>query len=248
MNNKKSYSTQLFELDQLKEDKNRLLMLLKSTKEYKDFSDFADDSGGNLRYLQSEELAVSKKKRGTGAKQQYNNESIKSDLEKQNWIPEEAYQLAHEVRFQTSGEISPKLMNKLLSSLNKIWRIREKENENRIKSKYQSEIDRLKREKQMTGQYETVQTKKSLARARSQLKKTEERLKEYSEKLKKTKNLPNGMNVIDEALMIVASIQEEKREIVEENQRLHSQIEEVMEIRQNNDYEKTKFMEGANWM
>jgi myosin heavy subunit len=202
MINKRGDSTQLLELDQLKEDKNRLLRLLKSSKEYKDFAEFADDNGGHYRYLQAEDASIPKKKRGTGVKQQHSIEKFDSDLEKQSWIPEEAYQLAHEVRFQTSGEITPKLMNKLLISLNKIWSIRDKQNESRIKSKYISEIERLKRERNMGGQYESVTTKKALARTRAQLKKAEESLREYSAKLKKTKNLPNGISIIDEALMI----------------------------------------------
>ena len=205
MTNKKSDSTQLLELEQLKQDKRRFLLMLKSTKEYKEFSEFADDSGGNMRFLSNEDSPQisSKKKRGTGAKQQFQPLTvIDGENEKINWVPEEAYQLAHEVRYQTSGEISPKLMNKLLMSLNKIWRIREKQNEARIKNKYQSEIEKLRREKAMKGQYDGVQAKKSLARTRAQLKKAEDKLKDYSEKLKKTKNLPSGMKIIDEALMI----------------------------------------------
>ncbi|CAI2362644.1 unnamed protein product [Moneuplotes crassus] len=251
MVNKKSDSTHLIEMDYLKEDKRRLLAMLKSTKEFKEFAEFADDSGGNLRFLQAEEpdIAPSKKKRGTSAKQMYSPGSrISPENEKENWIPEEAYQLAHEVRYQTSGEISPQLMNKLLTSLNKIWRIREKQNELRIKSKYTSEIEKLKRERNMKGQYDGVQAKKSLARTRAQLKKAEEKLRQYTEKLKKTKNLPSGMDVIDEALMIVAASQEEKRKLMEENDNLRNQVYELEEVKKNNDYEKTKFMEGANWM
>lgn len=201
---RKSDSTQLLELDQLKQDKQRLINLLRATKEYKEFSDFAEDSGGNFRYIQNEEVPH-KKKRGTGAKQHILSTldtMPEPESEKNNWIPEEAYSLAHEVRDQTSGEITPKLMNKLLLSLNKIWRVREKQTESRMKQKYQSEIDRLKREKSMKGQFDSVQAKKSLARTRAQLKKAEEKLKDYSGKLAKLKNLPAGMNVIDEALMV----------------------------------------------
>lgn len=124
------------------------------------------------------------------------------EIEKNEWVPEEAYRLAHDVRSQTSGEITPKLMNKLLISLNKIWRAREKQTEQLVKKQYKAEIDQLKREKLMKGQYDSVQAKQSLARTRAQLKKAEEKLREYSQKLTKIKNLPAGMNVIDEALMI----------------------------------------------
>jgi hypothetical protein len=202
MMSQKSDSTHIIELEQLRQDKEKLISLLRATKEYKEFIDFNDDSGGNVRYLKDEEPP--KKKRGTGAKQNVVSPDNKRNLEieKDEWVPEEAYRLAHDVRFQTSGEITPKLMNKLLISLNKIWRTREKQTEQRIKKQYKGEIDQLKREKTMKGQYDSVQAKQSLARTRAQLKKAEEKLKEYSQKLTKIKNLPAGMNVIDEALMI----------------------------------------------
>lgn len=254
MMSRKSESTFLVEMEQLKNDKQRILNLLKATKEYQEFSHFVDDSGGNIRYLPNENQDVSsKKKRGTGSKQHNYNTKHKQDTldienEKNNWIPQETYMLAHDVRNQTSGEISPKLMNKLLLSLNKIWRVREKQMEQRLKGKYSSEIERLKREKKMKGQYDGVQAKQSLARTRGLLKKAEDKLKEYNDKLKKVKNLPAGMDVIDEALMIVATCQEEKRFIVEENEMLKARLDEIEFLRRNQDYEKTKFMEGASWM
>lgn len=205
MMNKKSDTSQLLEFEQLKQDKERLVKLLRATKEYREFADFADDSGSGVRYIPGEELAPNKKKRGTGAKQQTTSAYDfypDQEKEKNQWVPEDAYNLAHDVREQTSGEITPKIMNKLLLSLNKIWRLREKQTEQRVKSKYQAEIEKLKREKSMKGQYDSVQAKKSLARTRTQLKKAEDKLKDYSDQLRKLKNLPSGMNMIDEALMI----------------------------------------------
>lgn len=46
----------------------------------------------------------------------------------------------------------------------------------------------------------------------------------------------------------MAAVQEEKREIMEENEALKNKVGEVGELKRNSDYEKTKFMEGANWM
>lgn len=43
-------------------------------------------------------------------------------------------------------------------------------------------------------------------------------------------------------------MQEEKREIIEENENLKARFEDIEELRRNSDYEKTKFMEGASWM
>lgn len=46
----------------------------------------------------------------------------------------------------------------------------------------------------------------------------------------------------------MAAVQEEKREVLEENDKLRQQILELEELKRNSDYEKTKFMEGASWM
>jgi hypothetical protein len=122
-------------------------------------------------------------------------------------------------------------MNQLLASLNQIWRIRENKIETKLKNKYQAEIDRLKREKLMKGEYDGVQAKKSLARTRSLLKQSENKLKICTEKLKKAQNLPAGADVINEALITVTTIQEEKRLLMEENEELKIKFEEIEELR-----------------
>jgi hypothetical protein len=47
-------------------------------------------------------------------------------VESDDWIPEEAYKVAHDFRNKCAANISKALMNTLLSDLNKIWRAREK--------------------------------------------------------------------------------------------------------------------------
>ena len=43
----------MMEIAQLKEDTKRLTEMLRQTKEYKDFGLLVDDSGGEVRYLES---------------------------------------------------------------------------------------------------------------------------------------------------------------------------------------------------
>ena len=56
------------------------------------------------------------------------------------WIPEEAYRVAHDFRSRCAANVSKALMNTLLSDLNKVWRSREKKQISRIKSDANSEV------------------------------------------------------------------------------------------------------------
>jgi len=42
--------------------------------------------------------------------------------EKEDWIPEDAYKIAHDFRNKCASNISKAMMNTLLTDLNKIWR------------------------------------------------------------------------------------------------------------------------------
>ena len=50
-----------------------------------------------------------------------------------DWIPNEAYKLAHDFRIQHGNELTPALINQLLGDLNRIWREREKRQVVRVK-------------------------------------------------------------------------------------------------------------------
>ena len=48
-----------------------------------------------------------------------------ASAEKEDWIPEDAYKIAHDFRNKCASNISKAFMNTLLTDLNKIWRQRE---------------------------------------------------------------------------------------------------------------------------
>jgi hypothetical protein len=43
----------------------------------------------------------------------------------EDWIPEDAFKVAHEFRNKCVGQVSVSLMNQFLKDLNKIWKGRE---------------------------------------------------------------------------------------------------------------------------
>ncbi len=90
----------------------------------------------------------------------------RSQEEMAYWIPADAHKLAHDVRNQTKGEISPALIEHLLVSLNKIWRARELNNEARVTKQYKDEVGLLKRKLAQRGDCDSVTAKQSLAKTR----------------------------------------------------------------------------------
>ena len=72
------------------------------------------------------------------------------------WIPEEAYRVAHDFRNRCAANVSKALMNTLLSDLNKVWRAREKKQTSRIKSDANREVQYLRREVAFKKPYQQV--------------------------------------------------------------------------------------------
>ena len=80
-----------------------------------------------------------------GAYQADPNEGL-GDENGDEWIPDEAYRVAHDFRNRCAANVSKALMNTLLSDLNKVWRAREKKQISRIKSDANREVQYLRRE------------------------------------------------------------------------------------------------------
>jgi hypothetical protein len=87
------------------------LKLLKQTREYAEFAGFVEDSGGNVRGVVED-----------------------------GWLPGEAYNLAHGFREEHGSELTPQLVNQLLSDLNRIWSERERKQLLRVKQQAAAEI------------------------------------------------------------------------------------------------------------
>jgi len=86
--------------------------MLAKTDAYKEFAEVALDSG-SVRFMDPKEVATQ-------------SEMKPADIEKEDWIPEEAFKVAHDFRNKCASNISKAMMNTLLTDLDKIWRAREK--------------------------------------------------------------------------------------------------------------------------
>lgn len=106
---------------------------MSKTKEYENFGNFVDDLGGNALRIQT----------GKENQQEEANKDVKPDEDE--WVPGEAFATAYQFRSKHGNDMTPDLINQLLSNLNKIWQDREKKQINRINKKCQEEITQLKR-------------------------------------------------------------------------------------------------------
>lgn len=89
-----SLSAMKMELEQLRKDNSKLQDMLKSTKEYADFGNFVADSGGQAIRLP----AAPKEKKST-------------EDEKKDWVPQDAFSMAHNFRAQHGNDLSADLIN-----------------------------------------------------------------------------------------------------------------------------------------
>lgn len=74
----------------------------------------------------------------------------------EDWLPEEAYKVAHDFRNKCGGQISEALMNTFLKDLNKIWKEREDRQIAKIKSECNREVQFLRRQVQFRKPYNQV--------------------------------------------------------------------------------------------
>ena len=140
------------ELEQLRKDNAKLQEMLKSTKEYADFGNFVADSGGRAIRLPSAQ------------KEKKNFEDDKSD-----WVPQDAFSMAHNFRAQHGNDLSSDLINQLLQDLNNLWRQREKKQLARMKQKHQEEMKQMRRQLGARVPFDEVQRRKQIGRLQAEL-------------------------------------------------------------------------------
>ena len=122
-----------------------------ATEQYSNFAEMATDSGSNIRCLDNKRETAVKSKVNSTAKSQKNGSKLKDFTpgeEFEEWIPEEAFKIAHTFRNKCASQIQPSLMNQFLADLNKVWRAREQKQVARIKAECNRELQFLRRQLQ----------------------------------------------------------------------------------------------------
>lgn len=118
--------------------------MLAKTGEFKEFAQFALSSqGGSVRYMNPTKEEGKRPQSENNSKA--TNGTIKAEIEKEDWIPEDAYKVAHDFRNKCAGSVSKAMINTLLNDLNKIWRARETKQLSKLKSSTTREVEHLRR-------------------------------------------------------------------------------------------------------
>ena len=99
-------------------------------------------------------------------------------MEEDNWIPQEAFDVAYTYKQQNGGELTDILINKLLKSLNEVWRDRERRQITRVKTSCNREIQKLRRQIMNTAPLKEVKAMNEITRLRTQLADSQKKLRQ----------------------------------------------------------------------
>ena len=145
--------------------------MLAQTKEFAHFAEYAQDSGASgARYMDPLPEAHRSDRDCHYPKRKDHLKDFVADEEIEDWIPEEAYKVAHDFRNKCAANVSKALMNTLLHDLNKIWRAREKKQISRIKSSATREVMHLRRINANSKPYQEVTHEEEIRRRKNELK------------------------------------------------------------------------------
>ena len=87
----------------------------------------------------------------------------------ENWIPNQAYNMAHQFRKEHGDELTFELVNEMLRDLNRIYREREKKQIARVKQQAQDEVNKLKRKLTYRPTFDEVAAKKNKQNLKRQI-------------------------------------------------------------------------------
>ena len=99
MMEKRSEGTLMLEVEHYKADNDRLIKLLRDNGRTRDLGEFLQDNKGGVRYLAGKK---------THGKKELQNE------ENENWIPHEAYEIAHKYRTERPEGMSKVEIDKMM--------------------------------------------------------------------------------------------------------------------------------------
>ena len=172
---KRNEGTMLVEIEHYKADNARLVNLLKSTAEFKTFSEYAESSGG-VRYLPKT-----------------NKSPISAFDECDDWVPTESWKMVKGFldKYGNTGFKSVQI-NRLLEDLNAIWRKREKNLMNQVRSKCNRELETLRRQLANAPAYEHFVADKEINRLKNDLKRANEDLRVVSSASVRAVRRPHG--------------------------------------------------------
>ena len=176
------------------------------------------------------------------------NVPVDDELAQENWIPNQAYSLAHSFRKQHGDELSFDLINDMLRDLNNIYREREKKQIARIKAQSKEEINHLKRKLSYRTPFDEVCYKKNMSSLKGKLQKLEQEAMKNEKKKNTHAPTETPLDMVENTLHLVTQMQIKRKQMQAENESLKDNLVKLQEVQDNEVHDKQKFMEGAVWM
>ena len=146
--------------------------------------------------------------------------------EVEDWIPEEAFKVAHDFRNRCAGSVSQAMMNQMLQDLNRIWRSREKKSLARAQTQANREIQFLRRQISFRKPYDEVIHEQEVKKLKKQVKDTMGALRENVATIAESnhKGPLEGLTLVDSTVKFTNQVLQEKRRLQEENENLKAKI------------------------
>lgn len=121
--------------------------------------------------------------------------------EMEDWIPTEAYSMAHDFRNRCASNISQSLMNQLLHDLNKIWYQREQNQIQKIKTECNHEVQFIRRQLQTKKPYDQHMHEQDIRRLKNDVKSAQQALRENVAVISQEQKGPNkGLHLVDQTV------------------------------------------------
>ena len=126
--------------------------------------------------------------------------------------------------------------------------LRERKQIQRVRASCQQEINQLKRQLSNRATFDEVTAKKSIARLQRQLDDARRQVVNGAKNTAgKTPASPIGVELIDNTLQIITSMQQRRKDLESEISALKERCERTETANRGMEYEKAKYMEGAVW-
>jgi len=229
------------QLEQLKQDNERLIEMLSQTDKFADFANFAKDSGGMMVYLGDPE---NPRTRCHYPKPKNKVRDIRPEEEMADWVPEEAFRLAHDFRTKNGNKIGKTLINQLLMDLNTVWKNREASTISRIRSEASQQVQYLRRQLNSKKPFQQVELEQEVRRLKTQLNTAQQALRENVAVIQETDTgLNKGLLLVDQTVSYTNQIQQERRRLQTENEELKEKLAKA----QGQEPSSQNFYEGAAW-
>ena len=146
------------------------------------------------------------------------------------------------------GGLTSATIDKLLLDLNTIWRDRERKQVARLKSKYNFEIAKLRRSIASSKPYSAVDANKQISRLKTDLKSAYGEVKRNINSREQNKITPAATRIIDKVIKRTTEVQLQRKMFASENDKLKKRVNELEGVVDTEDFEKSKYVEGAAWM